>query len=85
MAQYRWFMAGEATATIARLPARHRRDIFKYIEQIAKFPEQEADREEQLERKDFVKTKRFGQWRITWWVDGPVKEVQIFGFEKVPR
>ena len=78
-------MAEGATESLTRLPIRHRREILKYIGQIAEYPEQAADREEQLERKDFVKTKRFGQWLITWWVDGPVKEVQIFGFEKVPR
>lgn len=85
MADYGWFLAEDAALALDSLTRRERTAIDRHIQQLADFPEQTPDYEVHVGAKDFVKVKRFNEWSIRWWIDDPVKEIQILAIEKVRR
>ena len=85
MAAYRWIVADEATRLLDLLSRRQRSVLFRHFDHIASFPEQPTDEETSMGRRAFVKVKTFGAWKITWWVDGPVRAVEILEFAKAGR
>ena len=85
MAAYRWIVADDATRILDVLTRRQRAVLFRHFDHIGAFPEQPAERESGAGRHPARRVKMFGSWRITWWVDSPVKEVHILDIEKAQR
>ena len=81
MAAYRWIVADDATRILDVLTRRQRAVLFRHFDHIGAFPEHETG----TGRHPARRVKMFGSWRITWWVDSPVKEVHILDIEKARR
>ena len=85
MAAYRWIVADEAVRILDVLTRRQRQVLFRHFDHLAAFPDQATEDVVRYGRKVPVQIKTFGLWRITWWIDGPVREVHILDIEKVRR
>jgi hypothetical protein len=60
-----------------QLPPRSRREIIAIFEKLADFPL--AELEDQIRATDgrMIHRAKFKQWRVCFWVDGPVDELRI--------
>ena len=85
MAAYRWIVSDDATRVLDLLNRRQRSVLFHHFDHIAAFPEQVADEQTGMGRRAFVKVKTFGAWKITWWIDSPVRAVEILEIAKAGR
>ena len=76
MRRFSLFFSCEAVAALAAIPVRRRLTLFNFMEAITLFP---YDGEELPGegRKQPTFTRCFGEWRVVWWVDMPVGEVQV--------
>ena len=84
MRPFKLFFSHEAVAALAAIPARRRLALFNRMDAIALFPYD--GKEFQGEgRKQPAFVRQFGEWRIVWWVDFPVKEVHVLDIGRAAR
>lgn len=70
------FLSYDAVAALAALTKRQQTVIFRALDALTHFPHA-GELVAGENRKDPTYTRQFGVWRIVWWVDEPVNEVQI--------
>ena len=85
MPRHEWFLGPEAALALRSIPRRSADSVLRLIASLADNPDCPADEEFHRGRRDFIRVKQFDSWRITWWIDAPVKEIQILAIEKVRR
>jgi len=84
MRRYKLFFSHEAVATLAAIPTRRRLTLFNLMDAIALFPH-DGNELQGEGRKQPAYVRRFGEWRIVWWVDVPVGEVHVLLVERIGR
>ncbi len=82
--RHKLFFSSEALAALAAIPSRRRIALFKLMDALTIFP---FEGEELLGegRKEPTYARWFGDWRIVWWVDVPVFEIQVLLVERARR
>ena len=84
MRRFHLFFSHEAVAALAAIPARRRLTLFNLLDALTMFPH-DGDELPGEGRKQPTYIRRFGDWRIVWWVDFPVGEVQVLLIERIAR
>ena len=84
MRRFGLFFSREAVAALAAIPVRRRLTLFNLMDAITLFP-YDGDELQGEGRKQPIYTRRSGEWRIVWWVDVPVGEVQVLLIERTQR
>ena len=85
MKPYRYLLRQEALSDFTRCTARQREDLIRHFHFLAEFPEHPPDREYSGEHGEPVCELRLGGWRLTYRVDGPVRQVQVLAIERLVR
>ena len=80
MRRFRLFFSHEAVAALAAISAQRRLTLFNLMDALALFPYDGAELQG-AGRKQPTYARRFGEWNVVWWVDGPVGEVQVLLIE----
>jgi len=84
MRRFRLFFSREAVAALAAIPVRRRLTLFNCMDAITLFP-YDGEELQGEGKKQPAYTRRFGEWRVVWWVDVPVGEVQVLLVERRQR
>ena len=82
MRRFSLFFSHESVAALAAIPARRRLILLNLLDALAMFPH-DGEELRGEGRKQPTYTRRFGEWRIVWWVDFPVGEVQVLMIERI--
>lgn len=82
MRRFRLFFSHEAVAALAAIPARRRLALFNLVDALAMFPYHGEELHGEG-RKQPTYTRRSGEWRIVWWADVPVGEVEVLLIQRV--
>ncbi|MEO6786400.1 MAG: hypothetical protein ABI318_09735 [Chthoniobacteraceae bacterium] len=81
MRRFRLFFSHETVAALAAIPVRRRLALFNLMDAITLFP-YDGENLHGEGRKQPIYARRFGEWRVVWWVDVPVGEVQVLLIER---
>ena len=84
MRRFKLFFSREAVAALAAIPVRRRITLFNLMDAITLFP-YDGEEMQGEGRKQPTYKRWFGDWRVVWWVDFPVKEVHILEIERSTR
>lgn len=77
MKPHKVIIDSDLAESLWRLPARSRREILAIFQKLADYPLTNV--EDQIRATDgrMIQRARFNQWRVCFWIDGPVDEVRI--------
>lgn len=63
---------------------REREELLRIFRSLAAEPYQRGDWLQKTASGQQVQVKRFGRWMVSYWCDGPVREVRIVDVERLP-
>jgi hypothetical protein len=82
---YRYALDCAVVEHILLLPARQREQFVAIFRSLANDPFQRGDFTFRDPSTREIQVKLFGQWKISFWSDHPVKEVRIVGIQRARR
>ncbi len=80
MRRHSLYFSRESIAALAALPPRRRVRLFNILDALALFPF-DGETLSGDGRKEPIFARSFGEWRLVWWVDVPVFEIQVLSIE----
>ncbi len=80
MRRFSLYFSRESIAALSALSLRRRVTLFNLIDALALFPF-DGEMQPGEGRKEPTFARSFGEWRIVWWVDVPVFEIQVLSIE----
>lgn len=76
MIRHRLLFAFDAVAALAAMTKRQQAALFRVLDAVAQFPHA-GEVLPKMGKLEPTYVRTFGVWRVVWWVDEPVNEVQI--------
>lgn len=78
--RHEYYFSRESIAALAAMPKSQRTKLIARLDALTLFPF-EGEELSGKGRKEPIYARSFGDWRVVWWVDVPVFEIQVLAIE----